>query len=136
MKTREICYGNILDGALERRAEELVLHCGVDPSKNGFAYLAEAAALYSTDCSVPMRRVYETVASFHGVKPRTVMRGITYAIEGTRELHKKLARLLHMDIKIADLRSGLVVAFFAKALNQSIDPPFDAIKSRYTDLKQ
>ncbi len=135
MRTRETTYGGIIDGALYGKAESALLHCGVNPCKNGYTYLTEAAALYSKDCTVPIKRVYETVASFHGVKPRTVMRGITYAIEGTRELHKKLSQMLNMNIKIEDLRSGMVVAFFAKTLDPTIDPPLEAIKSHYTDLK-
>ena len=129
----ETIYNGIIESTLYKKAETTVLRCGIAPSKNGYTYLTEAAALYSTDCTVPIKRIYETVASFHGVKPRTVMRGITYAIGGTRELHKRLSKMLSATVTIDELRSGLVIAYLAKILNPKINPPTEMIKSHYTD---
>ena len=132
----EAAYNGIIDGELYRKAEATVLRLGINPSKNGYTYLIEASALYSKDCAVPMKRIYETVASFHGVKPRTVMRGITYAIEEARELHKRLSQMISAPVTINDLRSGLVIAYLAKILNPKINPPIEMIKSHYTDQRQ
>lgn len=63
----------------KQTALSLVLKCGISPSHKGCFYLADAVELFAQNRQ-PFYSIYKQIADKHGVKCKTVMREISYAL--------------------------------------------------------
>lgn len=63
----------------KQTALSLVLKCGISPSHKGCFYLADAVELFARNRQ-PFYSIYKQIADKHGVKCKTVMREISYAL--------------------------------------------------------
>lgn len=100
------------------RARALVLKCGVRADLSGFSSLVEAVVLYAYQ-PVAFCKLYARLAESRGVKPKSVMREIAYALDQAFDLAERLSEILGIKIARIDIHSGLVIAYLATILNNS-----------------
>lgn len=98
-------------------AMDLVVKCGFLPYLDGCFYAARAVDLFADGCSSFMA-IYRTVASDSGIKPKSVMRSIAYAISQAPDLHVKLSELSGTDIPQYLLHNSLVISYLGLILRR------------------
>lgn len=109
MDTNEKLFDLLKDKSMRDVAERLVFDCGVHAHLKGFDCLADATILYaSTNASVG--EIYGIVGTYRNIKPKTVMRLITYAIDDAPDFAALLSRLTESHVTKAELHNGLAIA--------------------------
>ena len=118
METSKTTNSKIRKAADNKRAllavERIVLECGVRADLNGCAYLTEAATVYAACPDAKLTDIYGAVGSRHGVKPKTVMREINYAVAQAFDVAEKLSALIGVRIPPAQVHGGLIIAYIGK----------------------
>lgn len=94
--------------------ERLVLKCGVRADLNGYTYLSEAAAVFSAHPDSKLKDICDAVGSIHGVKPKTVMREINYAVAQAFDISETLSELVGARIPPSHIHGRLVIAYIGK----------------------
>lgn len=103
----------VKDKTFRFTAEKLVLACGVRADLKGFNCLVDAIILYGTEFSTSFCEIYNEIAIIRNLKPKTVMREISYAITQSFCLHERLSELMGIPISQADIHNGLVIAYLS-----------------------
>lgn len=117
MKTTSEIYAERLnDPGLRETAERLVMRAGVSAKYKGAHTLADTIILYGTDASHKFCTLYRIVAECRGLKFKTVMREIDYAITQSRELPVRLSVMIGTPIYEEDIHSGLVISYLGMML--------------------
>lgn len=95
-------------------AEKLVLKCGVRADLKGFKCLVDAVILYGTEYKTAFCELYREIGAIRGLKQKTVMREIAYALSQAFILPERLSAMIGVPISPADVHNGLVIAYIAK----------------------
>lgn len=104
----------VMDKTFRFTAEKLVLKCGVRADLKGFNCLVDAIILHGTEYSTSFCEIYNEIALIRNLKPKTVMREISYAIAQSFCLHERLSELMGIPISQADVHNGLVIAYLSR----------------------
>lgn len=94
------------------KAAGLVMKCGVQPSLIGYTFLAEASVLYAFE-KTSVSNIYRKIAEKYGIQPRSVMRNMSYALSQGFDVHKKLSRIMGVEIPNNQIHNSLVIAYIA-----------------------
>lgn len=102
------------DPSFRLTAEKLVLKCGVRADLKGCSCLADAIILFGTESCTGFCEIYRVIGSIRGLKPKSVMREITYAISQSFGISERLSSMVGIHIPESDIHSGLVIAYLGK----------------------
>lgn len=94
--------------------ERLVLKCGIRADLNGCTYLTEAATIFAAHPRSKLADIYEAVGRIHDVKPKAVMRAISYAVAQAFGVADRLSELIGTHIPPSQIHGGLVIAYIGK----------------------
>ena len=95
-------------------AERLVYKCGVRADLKGSKCLVDAIILYGTELCDGFCEIYRVVGALRGLKEKSVMREISYAISQAVDLPARLSALVGAHIPESHIHSGLVIAYLGK----------------------
>lgn len=102
------------DGTFRLTAERLVLNCGIHVNLKGSECLEDAVILYGTGACTAFCEIYRIVGLLRGIKAKTVMREISYAISHSDDLPTKLSALAGFNVTKNDIHNALVIACLGK----------------------
>lgn len=121
------------DKTFRATAERLVIKCGVRADLKGFARLVDAVILYGTETSASFCEIYRMIGEMRKLKPKTVMREISYAVMQAFDIAGRLSELIGLPVPPSDIHSGLVIAYLGKLFQNpdlsvySDSPPADDV---------
>lgn len=101
----------ISDATFRLTANKLLLKCGVRADLKGYDCLTDAIILYGTYTCTRYCGIYRIIAETRDIKPKSVMREISYAIKESLDIHEKLSALVGIDIPKTLVHNGLVIAY-------------------------
>lgn len=108
-------YKQVLsDPSFRLTAERLTLKCGVRADLKGSDSLADAVILYGTDTCTAFCEIYRIIGAVHDVKPKSIMRAISYAITQAFDLAERLSDMIGTTIPPDHVHSGLVIAYLGR----------------------
>ena len=108
-------YKKVLaDPSFRLTAEKLVLKFGVRADLKGYKCLTDAVILYGTETCTEFCKIYGILGEIRGIKPKSVMREITYAIAQAFGLRERLSEIIGTHINPNDIHSSLVIAYLGK----------------------
>lgn len=107
----------VLDRKTRLRAERLVLKCGIHANLKGFSRLTDAVILYSAGVCFTLSELYKSIAELRSLKPKTVIREISYAIAQSPHLEMRLSELVGSEFCSDEIHNGLVIAALATVLD-------------------
>lgn len=106
--------GLVGDPTFRLTAERLVLKCGVRADLKGCSCLIDAVILFGTESCSGFCEIYRLIGELRRLKPKSVMREISYAISQSFDISKRLSALVGIPISEADIHSGLVIAYLGR----------------------
>lgn len=92
-------------------AERLVMLCNVRIDLKGYRRLVDAVILYGTDSLYESCKIYRAIGLIRGIKEKTVMREISYAVNHAYDLHERLSELVGVQLTKNDIHNSLVIAY-------------------------
>ncbi len=107
----------VLDPIARRDVERLVLKCGIHANLKGFSRLTDAVLLYGAGETDSLCELYRTIAELRALKPKTVIREISYAISQSPRLDTRLSELVGSVFCSDEIHNGLVIAALATVHN-------------------
>ncbi len=110
----EILSGNRID------ADMLLLRSGVPSNLIGFDYLCDAVLLVGKNSKMRPCEVYAAVGEYRHVKPKTVMRVISYALNSASSLAKNLGKLTETTVDPNDVHNAFVIGYLATLLRAQL----------------
>lgn len=96
-------------------AMALAMQSGIPPYLDGCFYVARAADIYA-EGTMSFMNIYRIIANDCGIKPKSVMRSIAYAISQAPDIHIKLSKMFDTNIPENLVHNGLVISFFGLRL--------------------
>ena len=102
------------DPSFRLTAERLIMKCGVRSDLKGSKCLVDAVILYGTELCVGFCEVYRVIGEVRNIKPKSVMREISYAISQAFNIVERLSALVGVTLTESDIHSGLVIAYLGK----------------------
>lgn len=102
------------DPSFRLTAERLTMKCGVRSDLKGSRSLVDAIILYGTELCSGFCEIYRIIGEVRGLKPKSVMREIAYAISQAFGIVERLSRLVGVTLSDNDIHSGLVIAYLGK----------------------
>lgn len=97
-------------------AEDLVVKCGVRVDLKGSEYLVDAIILYGLRSERGSCNIYNKIGKARGVKTKTVMREIAYALRQSFGLPERLSQLVGVAIPTSEIHNALVVGYLGRLL--------------------
>ena len=108
-------YRQVLsDPSFRLTAERLILKCGVRADLKGSNQLVDAVILYGTDMCTGFCEIYRIIGEVRNKKPKSVMRGISYAISQAFDLPARLSDMIGTTVPPQHVHSGLVIAYLGR----------------------
>ena len=104
----------LADPSFRLTAERLIMKCGIRSDLKGSRSLVDAIILYGTELSTGFCEIYRIIGEVHGLKPKSVMREIAYAISQAFGIAERLSKLVGIVLSDNDIHSGLVIAYLGK----------------------
>lgn len=105
-------YMSVLsDNTFRHTANKLLIKCGIRAELNGYHYLTDAIVLYGTETCTKFCEIYRIIAAHRRIKPKSVMREISYAINNSIAIHERISELIGIDIPQDVVHNGLVIAY-------------------------
>ena len=102
------------DSSFRLTAERLIMKCGVRSDLKGSNCLVDAIILYGTELCTGFCEIYRIIGEVRGIKPKSVMREISYAIVQAFGIVERLSKLVGVPLTQNDIHSGLVIAYLGK----------------------
>ncbi len=102
------------DKSFRLTAERLVFRCGIHSNLKGYDCLADAVILYGAGACTGFCEIYRIIGLLRGLKPKSVMREISYAISQTRDIHIQLSKLTGFIVDKNDVHNELVIAYLGR----------------------
>ena len=104
----------LADPSFRLTAERLIMKCGVRSDLKGSNCLVDAIILYGTGLCTGFCEIYRIIGEVRGIKPKSVMREIAYAIAQAFGIVDRLSKLVGVTLTRNDIHSGLVIAYLGK----------------------
>lgn len=102
------------DPSFRLTAERLVMKCGVRSDLKGSRSLVDAIILHGTELCSGFCEIYRIIGEVRNIKPKSVMREISYAITQAFGITGNLSKLVGVTLSECDIHSGLVIAYLGK----------------------
>lgn len=102
------------DPTFRLTAERLLILCGIRVDLKGFNSLTDAVILHGTQMCKGFCHIYGIIAELRGLRPKTVMREISYVITRSSEVSNRLSELLGVPIAEMDIHNSMVIAYLGK----------------------
>lgn len=102
------------DKSFRLTAERLVFRCGIHSNLKCYDCLADAVILYGAGACTGFCEIYRIIGLLRGLKPKSVMREISYAISQTRDIHIQLSKLTGFIVDKNDVHNALVIAYLGR----------------------
>ena len=102
------------DPSFRLTAERLIMKCGVRSDLKGSNCLVDAIILYGTELCTGFCEIYRIIGEVRGIKPKSVMREISYSIAQAFGIVERLSKLVGVTLTQNDIHSGLVIAYLGK----------------------
>lgn len=96
-------------------AMALAMQSGIPPYLDGCFYVARAADIYA-EGTMSFMSIYRIIGNDCGIKPKSVMRSIAYAISQAPDIHIKLSKMFDTSVPENLVHNGLVISFFGLRL--------------------
>ena len=108
-------YKKVLsDPSFRLTAERLTLKCGVRADLKGSDCLVDAVILYGTDMCTRFCEIYRIIGEVRNIKPKSVMRLISYTVMQAFDLPSRLSEMVGTTIPPDHVHSGLVIAYLGR----------------------
>lgn len=104
----------LADPSFRLTAERLTMQCGVRADLKGSKCLVDAIILYGTEMSTGFCEIYRIIGEVRRIKPKSVMREISYAIFQAFGIAERLSQMVGITITDNDIHNGLVIAYLGK----------------------
>ena len=104
----------LADSSFRLTAERLTMKCGVRSDLKGSKCLVDAIILHGTELCSGFCEIYRIIGEVRNIKPKSVMREISYAISQAFGIVDRLSRLVGVTLTDNDIHSGLVIAYLGK----------------------
>lgn len=108
------CRSVVYDKTFRLTAERLVIKSGIRADLKGFRCLVDAVILFGTEMCDGFCEIYRTIGALRELKPKSVMREISYAVNQSYDLHNKLSAMIGTTVCEADIHNGLVIAYLGR----------------------
>lgn len=108
------------DKKARTKAINLILKCGVPPCLVGYEYLTKATEIYAKG-NYSITDVYRIIAEQSDIKPKSVMRNISYAISQSFDFCNRLSDIMGIKIPSSEIHNALVISYLATKIN---DPKY------------
>lgn len=102
------------DPSFRLTAERLTMKSGVRSDLKGSKCLVDAVILYGTELCTGFCEIYRIIGDIRKIKPKSVMREISYAIAQAFDIAERLSKLVGITMSDNDIHSGLVIAYLGK----------------------
>ena len=102
------------DPSFRLTAERLAIKCGIRSDLKGSKCLVDAIILYGTEQCDGFCDIYRIIGEVRKIKPKSVMREISYAIAQAFGIVDRLSSLVGITLTENDIHSGLVIAYLGK----------------------
>ena len=102
------------DPTFRLTAERLVIKSGVRADLKGSGSLIDAVILFGTGMCSGFCDIYRTIGEIRGIKPKSVMREISYAVSQAFNLSQNLSAMVGTTIPEQDIHNGLVIAYLGR----------------------
>ena len=108
-------------GSAEERiaAEDLIVRCGVRVDLRGSEYLVDGALLFGLNGMRGCYKIYDAIAEMRGVRAKTVMQEMSYAINKAYDITQGLSELVGVKIPKGEIHNGLVMGYLGRELNRN-----------------
>lgn len=108
-------------GSAEERiaAEDLIVRCGVRVDLKGSEYLVDGALLFGLNGMRGCYKIYDAIAEMRGVRAKTVMQEMSYAINKAYDITQGLSELVGVKIPKGEIHNGLVMGYLGRELNRN-----------------
>ncbi|MCH5156122.1 MAG: hypothetical protein J1F69_05890 [Clostridiales bacterium] len=104
----------LADPSFRLTAEKLTMKCGVRSDLKGSKCLVDAIILYGTELCSGFCEIYRIIGEVRHIKPKSVMREISYAISQAFGIVDRLSNIVDVTLTQNDIHSGLVIAYLGK----------------------
>ena len=104
----------LADPSFRLTAEKLTMKCGVRADLKGSKGLADAIILYGTELCTGFCEIYRIIGEVRGLKSKSVMREISYAISQAFGIAERLSNLVAVTLSNNDIHSVLVIAYLGR----------------------
>ncbi len=102
------------DPSFRLTAEKLAIKCGIRADLMGFNRIVDAVILCGVGECTNSTEIYARVGALRNIKPKSVLRVITYAIRHAFDLPARLSAMIGIPIPESDIHSGLVIAYLGR----------------------
>ena len=96
-------------------------HClmciGIDPTHKGYYQLLDCILIQAERHYRNIHYVYSDVAIKYGIKFKSVMRNISYALSKVEDLARKLSALLGFTVDDSILHNGSIINYLANLVS-------------------
>ena len=113
----QIEYNDLADNAMRAGAITLVHKCGIRADLKGSESLVDAILLFAADRRLGFCEIYRTIAERHGLRPKSVLREINYALPASEDLNIRLSDLTGIRFNDTDVHASRVIAYLARLLD-------------------
>ena len=123
----KLLHSETVDDKRRFLAEKLVLHCGVPACLIGYDALVDCVNLSSEMPSYGICNIYAAVGAARKIKPRSVLRNISYAICKANNIAESLSNIVGARVLPQEVHAGLVISYLGKIVkNPILSPLYDA----------
>lgn len=103
---------------LRRTIKRYLIRLTIDPTHVGFRQLLECVYVKVTLKLNIMNKIYAVVAKDYGIKPKSVMRDVDYALRQVPDLAERLSEIMGFYIDKSSLHNGRVVFYLADIVSE------------------
>lgn len=104
----------LADPSFRFTAEKLVIKCGVHADHKGCQALIDAVILCGTEHCRGVYPAYNMIAEARGLKTKTVMREIYYALSQAFNLSDNLYKLIGVKVPEKEITAGLLISYLSR----------------------
>ena len=95
-----------------------LIRLNVDPTHIGYRQMIDCIEIRITEQLPTMGAIYAVAAIKYGVKPKSVMRNITYALDHVTDLASSLSEILGFTVDDNSLHNGRVIFYIADLITE------------------
>lgn len=90
-----------------------VIRLNIDPTHEGYRQMIDCIYVRITEKLHTIGKIYAAVAIRYGVKPKSVMRNITYALGRVTDPAERLSEILGFTVDNNSLHPGRIIFYLA-----------------------
>lgn len=106
-----------------KEAKAQIKYClmslSMDPTHNGYEQLLECILMRLSQ-NMSISEMYRKIAKRYGVKEKTVMRNVSYALGKVENLNEKLSKMMGFRVPSEGLHIGRIVSYLAEYVSRMV----------------